>query len=233
MANPTAVLNDNVAPGMIKFRDLNGDGKITLDSDRTVIGHALPKFTGGFNQTFSYKGFDASIFLNFSVGNDIFNANKLEFANQYGQDQNMLAIMNGRWRVIDASGNLIQKAPDANTLIGIAPDQLAAINAGATIWQPYRSTGGYAPMSFAVEDGSFLRINNITVGYTLPQSITKKAKITSLRFYVTANNVATITGYSGYDPDVNARRASALTPGVDYAAYPRGHTILAGLNLSF
>ncbi len=233
MANPAAVLNDNVAPGMIKFRDLNGDGKITLDSDRTVIGHALPKFTGGFNQTFSYKGFDASIFLNFSVGNDIFNANKLEFANQYGQDQNMLAIMNGRWRLIDASGNLIQKAPDANTLIGIAPDQLAAINAGATIWQPYRSTGGYAPMSFAVEDGSFLRINNITIGYTLPQNITKRAKITSLRFYVTANNVATITGYSGYDPDVNARRASALTPGVDYAAYPRGHTVLAGVNLSF
>ena len=233
MANPTAVLNDNVAPGMIKFRDLNGDGKITLDSDRTVIGHALPKFTGGFNQQFSYKGFDASIFLNFSVGNDIFNANKLEFANQYGQDQNMLSIMNGRWRVIDASGNLIQKAPDANTLIGIAPDQLAAINAGATIWQPYRSTGGYAPMSFAVEDGSFLRINNITIGYTLPQTITKRAKITSLRFYVTANNVATITGYSGYDPDVNARRASALTPGVDYAAYPRGHTVLAGVNLTF
>ena len=233
LANPAAVLNDFVAPGQIKFRDINGDGKITLDSDRTVIGHALPKYTGGFNQQFSFKGFDASIFLNFSVGNDIFNANKLEFANQYGQDQNMLAIMNGRWRVIDANGNLIQKQPDATTVIGIAPDQLAAINAGANIWQPYKSTGGYAPMSFAVEDGSFLRINNITLGYTLPQSILKRAKIASLRLYVTANNIATITGYSGYDPDVNARRSSALTPGVDYAAYPRGRTVIAGVNLSF
>jgi hypothetical protein len=233
MANPSAVLNDNVAPGMIKFRDINGDGKITLDSDRVVMGHALPKFTGGFNQTFSWKGFDASIFLNFSYGNDIFNANKLEFANQYGQDQNMLAIMNGRWRVIDGSGNLVQKAPDASTVIGIAPDQLAALNAGATIWQPYRSTGGYAPMSFAVENGSFLRINNITIGYTFPQKWVKKIRASSFRIYVTGNNIATIAGYSGYDPDVNARRASALTPGTDYSAYPRGRTFLAGLNLSF
>jgi len=233
MANPAAVLNDNVAPGMIKFRDVNGDGKITLDSDRVVIGHALPKFTGGFNQTFTWKGFDASIFLNFSYGNDIYNANTLEFSNQYGQDQNMLATENGRWRVIDANGNLVQKAPDAATLIGIAPDQLAALNAGATTWQPYRSTGGYAPMSSAVEDGSFLRINNITIGYTVPQKWVKKARITSFRLYFTANNVATITGYSGYDPDVNARRASALTPGVDYSAYPRGRTFIGGLNLSF
>ena len=233
LPNPIAVLSDFVAPGQIKYRDANGDGKITLDSDRVVTGHALPKYTGGFNQQFSYKGFDASVFFNFSVGNDIFNANRLEFANQYGQDQNMLDIMNGRWRVIDANGNLIQKQPDATTVIGIAPDQLAAINAGATIWQPYKSTAGYAPMSFAVEDGSFLRINNITIGYTLPKNLTQRAKISSLRFYLTGNNIATITGYSGYDPDVNARRASALTPGVDYSAYPRGRTFIAGVNLSF
>ncbi|MBS1511827.1 MAG: TonB-dependent receptor [Bacteroidetes bacterium] len=233
LANPAAVLNDLVAPGQIKYRDVNGDGKITLDSDRVAIGHVLPKFTGGFNQQFAFKGFDASIFLNFSVGNDIFNANKLEFANQYGQDQNMLAIMNGRWRVIDQNGNLIQKQPDASTVIGIAPDQLAAINAGATIWQPYKSTGGYAPMSFAVEDGSYLRINNITIGYTIPKSVMQRVKVTALRFYVTANNVATITGYSGYDPDVSSRRSNQLTPGVDYAAYPRGRTVIAGVNLTF
>jgi TonB-linked SusC/RagA family outer membrane protein len=233
LANPSAVLNDIVSPGQIKFRDINNDGKVTLDSDRTVIGHALPKFTGGFNQQFTWKNFDASIFINFSYGNDIFNANKLEFANQYGQDQNMLDIMNGRWKVIDAAGNLVQKSPDANTLIAIAPDQLAQLNAGATIWQPYKSTGGYAPMSFAVEDGSFIRINNITIGYTLPQKWMKRVKVSSLRVYVTANNAATITGYSGYDPDVNARRVSALTPGVDYAAYPRGRTFIAGVNLNF
>jgi len=233
MPNPVAVLNDYVAPGQIKYRDINGDGKITLDSDRTVIGHALPKFTGGFNQQFTFKGFDASIYINFSYGNDIYNANRLEFANQYGQDQNMLSIMNGRWRVIDAAGNLVQKQPDATTVIGIAPDQLSALNANATIWQPYKSTGGYAPMSFAVEDGSFIRINNLTLGYTFPQKWTTRAKISSLRLYVTVNNVATITGYSGYDPDVNARRSTTLTPGVDYAAYPRGRTFIGGINLSF
>jgi hypothetical protein len=88
-------------------------------------------------------------------------------------------------------------------------------------------------MSFAVEDGSFIRINNITIGYTFPQKWVKKVRASSFRIYVTGNNIATIAGYSGYDPDVNARRASALTPGVDYSAYPRGRTFLAGLNLSF
>jgi hypothetical protein len=141
--------------------------------------------------------------------------------------------MNGRWRVIDAAGNLVQKQPDATTVIGIAPDQLAALNANASIWQPYKSTGGYAPMSFAVEDGSFIRINNLTLGYTFPQQWISRAKISSLRLYVTVNNVATITGYSGYDPDVNARRNTTLTPGVDYAAYPRGRTFIGGINLSF
>jgi TonB-dependent starch-binding outer membrane protein SusC len=229
----TAVLADYVAPGQIKFRDINGDNKITLDSDRTVIGHALPIFTGGFNQTFSYKNFDLSIFMNFSYGNDIYNANKLEFSNQYGVDGNMLSIMNGRWNVIDEKGNLIQKQTNSTTVIGISPDSLSAVNAGATIWQPIRTTTGFLPMSFAVEDGSFLRINNVTLGYTLPKHILQRAKISNLRVYVTAYNVATITGYSGYDPDVNVKRNNPLTPGVDYAAYPRGRTYVAGINLSF
>ena len=235
LANPAQVLADLVAPGQIKYLDLNGDGKITLDSDRTVIGHALPKFTGGFNQQFAWKGFDASVFVNFSYGNDIMNANKLEFSNAYGVDANMLAIMEGRWKVIDNRGNLVQKqiATPSVAVIGISPDSLAALNAGATIWQPIRTTTGFFPSSYAVEDGSFLRINNITVGYTLPKSILKKIRIESLRFYGTVYNVATIAGYSGYDPDVNAKRNTTLTPGVDYAAYPRGRSFIFGLNLSF
>ncbi|WP_121357638.1 SusC/RagA family TonB-linked outer membrane protein [Flavisolibacter nicotianae] len=232
LADPSKVLADRVAPGQIKFEDVNGDGKITLDADRTVIGHALPKFTGGFNQQFSYKGFDASIFMNFSYGNQIFNANKLEFGNAYGVDANMLAIMNDRWKVIDQNGQLVQKEI-SNTVIGISPDSLAALNTGAKIWRPSMSTNGFAPMSFAVEDGSFLRINNVTLGYTLPARLLQRAKIASLRVYATVYNVATITGYSGYDPDVNARRGTPLTPGVDYAAYPRGRTFLAGINLNF
>ncbi len=232
-ANPSAVLADLVAPGQIKFRDINGDGKISVDSDRTIIGHALPKFTGGFNQQFSYKNFDLTIFMNFSVGNDIFNANKLEFGSAYGVDQNMLAIMKDRWKYIDGNGTLIQKQIDANTVIGIAPDQLATVNANAKIWQPSRSTNGFLPMSFAVEDGSYLRISNVTLGYTLPRGIFGNSGISSLRVYGTINNLATITHYSGYDPDVSSRRTTALTPGVDYSAYPRGRTFIFGLNVTF
>lgn len=233
LPNPGGLLNDLVAPGQMKFKDVNGDGKLTLDGDRTVIGHALPKFTGGLSQQFSYKGFDLSVFLNFSYGNDIFNANKLEFGNAYGVDVNMLSIMNDRWKYIDGSGNLIQKQVNSTTAIGISPDSLTAINSNATIWSPSRSTNGFAPMSFAVEDGSYIRINNITLGYTFTNSFLKKAKISNFRLYATIYNVATITGYSGYDPDVNARRSTTLTPGVDYSAYPRGRSFIAGINLSF
>lgn len=229
----TAVLSDYVAPGQIKFRDVNGDGAITIDADRTVIGHALPKFVGGLNQQFSYKSWDMSVFINFSYGNDIYNANRLEFSNQYGVDGNMLSIMSGRWKVIDSKGNLIQKQTNATTVIGVSPDSMAAINAHASIWQPIRTTTGFLPMSFAVEDGSFVRLNNLTIGYTLPKKLVQKAKISNLRFYVTAYNLATLTSYSGFDPDVNVKRNNPLTPGVDYSAYPRGRTYVAGLNLSF
>lgn len=198
-----------------------------------MIGHALPKFTGGFNQQFSYKGFDASIFCTFSYGNDVYNANKLEFSSAYGVDQNTLALNNDRWRYIDATGVLVQKQIDASTAIGIAPDQLAALNANAKIWTPSLSTNGFIPSSYAIEDGSYLRISNVTLGYTLPKKFTQKAGIGSFRIYATANNLATITGYSGYDPDVNARRSTPLTPGVDYGSYPRGRSYVFGVNIAF
>jgi TonB-linked SusC/RagA family outer membrane protein len=234
VANAAAVLSTGLAsPGQIKFVDVNGDGKISLDLDRTIIGHALPKYTGGFNQTFSYKSFDASVFFNFSYGNDVYNANKLEFASAYGVDQNLLAIDNDRWKYIDNAGNLVQKQIDATTAIGIAPDQLAAVNANAKIWTPSLSTNGFIPSSYAIEDGSYLRVGNITVGYTLPQTLTRKIGISAFRVYATGNNLGTITGYSGYDPDVNARRSTPLTPGVDYGAYPRGRTYVFGLNVTF
>ena len=233
LADPSSVLADLVAPGQIKYRDINGDGKITLDGDRKEMGNALPKFTGGFNQNFAYKSFDVSVYTNFSYGNNIFNANKLEFANAYGVDANMLSTVNDRWKVIDANGNLVQKQINATTTVGIAPDLLAALNTGAKTWQPIRTTTGFYPMSSAVEDGSFLRINNISLGYTLPTKLIKRAKMNSFRIYATINNVATFSHYSGYDPDVNTKRNNPLTPGVDYAGYPRGRTFIAGINVSF
>ncbi|WP_276485994.1 SusC/RagA family TonB-linked outer membrane protein [Paraflavitalea pollutisoli] len=231
LPNPQAVLTDLVQPGAIKYADVTGDGKIDLD-DRTVIGNVLPKITGGFNQQVNYKNFDLNVFMNFSYGNDVYNANKLELTTAYNLDANMLASVNDRWKVIDGSGQLVQKQLNATTVIGIEPEKLAALNAGAKQWMPLRSTLGYYPSSFAVEDGSYLRVNNITLGYTLNKALLKKMHIASLRVYATANNVATITGYSGYDPDVSSRR-SILTPGVDYSAYPRGRSFLLGLNVIF
>jgi TonB-linked SusC/RagA family outer membrane protein len=205
-------------PGAIKFKDLNGDGVVDTN-DRTVIGNANPKFTGGLNQQFAYKGFDASVFVNFVYGNDIYNANKIDFTSGYNANQNVLGIMRDRWTNINAEGNVVTE-----------PTALAALNENAKIWRPTR--GRYLLHSWAIEDGSFLRINNITIGYTIPKALTQRIKLNTVRFYVTANNLYTFTNYSGYDPEVNTRRGTPLTPGVDYAAYPRSRALLVGLNLS-
>ncbi|GGG32803.1 SusC/RagA family TonB-linked outer membrane protein [Hymenobacter glacieicola] len=206
-------------PGVIKLKDLNNDGVIN-DLDQTVIGNANPKVTGGLNQQFTYKNFDASIFLNFVLGNDVYNANKIEFTSNTPNTvySNVLGIMEDRYRTINAEGSRIT---DLTTL--------REVNRNATIWTP---TQRYFLHSWAVESGSFLRVNNITVGYSLPKPLIQRVKLTQARFYVTLNNVYTFTKYTGYDPEVNTRRSSPLTPGVDYAAYPRSRAFLFGVNLA-
>lgn len=221
-------------PGWMKLKDLNGD-HIIDENDKTIIGNANPKFTGGLNQQFTYKNFDLSVFLNFVYGNKIYNANKIEFTNGYGSNTNSLAIMNNRWRTIDQNGNVIQQVVTISgkqVVTGIAPDKLAAINKNASIWIPISGVGAWYPTSWAMEDGSFLRINNISLGFTFPARLLKPIKIKSLRVYGTVNNLAVITGYSGYDPEVNTRRATPVTPGVDWSAYPRSRIFILGLNLS-
>lgn len=208
-------------PGMLKWKDLNGDGTITADGDRTIIGNANPKFTGGWNNSFTYKNFDASVFVNFVVGNDIYNANKLEWTDGAFANLNMLNIMKDRWTNINAAG---QRVTD--------PTELTKLNANAKIWTPVRVQRWWLH-SWAVEDGSYLRFNNLTLGYTLPKRILDRAKISNLRVFATVNNLATITNYSGFDPDVTARRSDPLTPGVDFAAYPRSRTWVFGVNLTF
>ncbi|RYY42869.1 MAG: SusC/RagA family TonB-linked outer membrane protein, partial [Chitinophagaceae bacterium] len=208
-------------PGMLKWKDLNGDGKITSDSDRTVIGNANPKFTGGWNNQFSFKGFDMSIFVNFVVGNDIYNANKIEWTDGAYANLNMLDVMKDRWTNINEQGQVVTD-----------PVALAALNENAKIWSPVRVQRWWLH-SWAIEDGSYLRINNLTLGYTLPKKVISKIKISNFRVYGTVNNLATITNYTGYDPDVTARRADPLTPGVDFAAYPRAKTFIVGVNVTF
>ncbi|HEX2608815.1 MAG TPA: TonB-dependent receptor [Flavisolibacter sp.] len=221
-----------VQPGSIKFKDLNNDGKVDLDNDRTIIGNAQPKFYGGLNQQFTWKRWDASVFVNFSYGNDIYNANKIELTNGYTPNANMLDIMEGRWKVVTATGATAQWVNASNQAVGIAPDQLSALNANATIWQPLRSAGAFYPHSWAIEDGSFLRLNNMTIGYTVPLKSVGSIKITRLRFYLTGNNLAILTNYSGYDPEVSVRN-NPLTPGLDYSAYPKSRSFIFGVNASF
>ena len=215
------VVGDNDAPeqpGFIKFKDINGDNVIN-SLDRTAIGNANPKFSGGLNNTFSYKGIDLSIFLNFTVGNDIFNANVLNNARLNQDNINSLAVFADRWTTINASG---QRVTD--------PTELAALNAGKT--NPvYNGNATGRLYSDIIEDGSFLRINNISLGYTLPKKWLNSMKISNMRFYVTAYNLYVFTKYTGYDPEVSVIN-NALTPGVDFSAYPRAKSFITGLNIS-
>ncbi|MEO2062651.1 MAG: TonB-dependent receptor [Christiangramia sp.] len=213
-----------VRPGTLKLQDLNNDGVVDVN-DNTIIGNANPDYTGGMVINAYAYGFDFSAAFNYSVGNDVYNANKIEFttANQNGQYRNLSTIMadGQRWTNLD---------PETGMLI-TDPDQLAAANANTTMWSPYMQN--YVFSDWAVEDGSFLRLNTITLGYTLPDSLMSKAGISKLRFYVTGNNVFVLTDYSGLDPEVSTRRRTPLTPGVDYSPFPRSRQVVFGLNLNF
>jgi TonB-linked SusC/RagA family outer membrane protein len=219
--NNKSVTSLDPKPGIIKYVDRNGDGVVD-DNDRTSLGTANPKFFGGLNNQFTYKNFDMSVFVNFQYGNKVLNANKLEFTSGYTPNSNLLAIMNNRFRNVDDEGQVVTD-----------PDALRALNANATLWTPLTTATSFYVNSWAVEDGSFLRINNVTLGYTLPPISISKLKISKLRFYATATNLWVFTNYSGYDPEVSTRRSSPITPGVDYSAYPRSHGYVFGLNVSF
>ncbi|MNG13811.1 TonB dependent receptor [compost metagenome] len=120
--------------------------------------------------------------------------------------------------------------PESGTLV-TDPTALAALNANTTMWSPYMSRFVFS--DWAVEDGSFLRLNTLTLGYTAPNSFTSAIHATKVRCYLTATNVFVLTNYSGPDPEVSTRRNTPLTPGVDYSAYPRSRQLVFGLNLSF
>ena len=210
-------------PGALKLKDLTGDGKVTV-ADREVIGNASPDFTGGFSLSGYVYGFDFSANFNFMVGNQVYNANKVEFtSSRKFNNRNLIEMMDvdKRWTNIDwTTGELITDAA-----------QLKSVNAGKTMWSPAVGTAVFS--DWAVEDASFLRLQSATVGYTLPSDLTKKAYIKKVRVYVTGTNLFCLTKYSGYDPEVDTRRATPLTPGVDYSAYPKSIGFVAGLNLTF
>lgn len=222
-------------PGNLKLKDLNGDGEINSE-DRTVIGNTLPKAQGGFGLNASYKGFDAQVFFNWSYGNDVYNTGKIQY-NQFRRVTygNMLNTMNSdnRFTYIDVDGTYTGTPGEVVTDLA----QLGEMNADKNIWS-HNSYGiaGAVIHSWAVEDGSFIRLNQLTIGYSLPGALLQKVKVSQLRVYVTGNNLHLWTKYSGYDPEVSTSRSSdyqGLTPGVDYSSFPRSRSYTIGLNVTF
>lgn len=234
-ANGQYTLKDNVPgfvgmsvkPGDMKFKDLggpltdNGSPQITPDDDRTIIGRTQPKFFGGFNNSLNFYNFDLSVFINFSVGNDVLNANKILYTSGYNSNRNLLADMRSYFTYVNNQGEWIT-----------TPDELREVNKDAEIWAPERDLPRRI-YSWAVEDGSFIRINNVTLGYTIPKAISQRVNIDNLRLFATGYNLYILTNYSGFDPEVNGVRRTPYTPGVDQSSYPKSKSVIAGLNITF
>lgn len=205
--------------------DANGkkaDGTIS-ESDKTELGVVTPVASGGFGISARAYGFDLSANFNYSIGNKVLNANKIEFTSTSKYDYRSMTseMADGkRWTNLNADGTLCND-----------PEQLKALNANTTMWSPLMQR--FVLTDWAVEDGSFLRLNTLTLGYTLPKNLTMKAHISSLRFYATAYNVFLLTNYTGSDPEVDCVRNTTLTPCIDYSAYPRSRSFVFGLNLNF
>ena len=224
VADNSGVTGITTRPGTLKIVDKNGDGTITTD-DRDIIGDTNPLFTGGFNLSGRIYDFDLSANFNFSVGNDVYNANAVEYTqtSKYKYRNMISAVADGtRWTNIDAQGNLLNWNE---------AEQLAALNTNTTAASPY--TGKYVLTSNYVEDASFVRLSTVTLGYTLPKKLLTKIHLSKLRVYFTGYNLLTFTNYSGMDPEVSSVRKTNMTPGVDYSAYPKSKQFVFGLNLNF
>ena len=200
----TEVGQDKVKPGDPKYRDINGDGLID-DNDRTVIGCGQPLHTGGFGNTFNFYGFDLNVFFAWSYGNDVLNANRLYFENGSITNTNQLKSYKDRY------------IPNVNETSDIPRVQ---------------ANGMFVYSSRVVEDASFLRLRNVTLGYTLPRKVLRKMHFDTMRVYLSGENLWTLTNYSGPDPEVSTRN-SVLTPGFDWSAYPRAMGVTAGVSFTF
>ena len=217
-------------PGKVKFKDLNGDGYITED-DRTVIGNTNPKVQGGFGLSGQWKGFDFAMNFNFMLDFDVNNATAYQLSSSESNKNkfyNVLSTFADKgWRYTrDGDGECLYKC----YYIDGSLDMYRELNEGRTLWNPTDVTKKITH-SYFIEDGSFLRCQDLTVGYTLPGNLTSKWGISKARFYVSASNLFIITGYSGYDPEVDIQ--TGLTCGMDYNRYPRSRSFVLGTNITF
>ncbi len=196
-------ISDGVDPetGELMYRDINEDGRIS-SSDRTYIGDPNPDFTFGLTNTFSYKGFNLSLFLQGSVGNDIFNASKADVQGMYDLKNQSVEVLR-RWRT---------------------PGQFTDIpKAGFDM----------KPSTYFIEDGSYLRVKDVTLSYNFKGNALDRAGISRLQPYLTFNNLLTLTKYKGMDPEVNQWGNSGAVQGIDWGTYPHSRTFVFGVNLEF
>lgn len=193
----------NTQPGGQNYVDINGDGKITQAADRVILGNAQPKFTGGITNTFSYKGIDLSVFVQGSYGNKIYN-----------QQRNVLELGTG---YTNATTTLLNRWTPTNT--------------NTDVHSAYQDPAPTISDRF-VENGSYLRLKSLSLGYTFPQSVLSKSPIKKIRIYANAQNLATWTKYIGYDPEVSSNEQSAITSGVDNGAYPNNKSFIVGIGIT-
>jgi hypothetical protein len=194
--------------GDIVFADMDHDGKITT-ADRTKIGDPHPDFIGGLTNSFNYKGFDLSIFLQFSYGNDMFNGSRLFLESLQGGD-NQLEAVTRRWK----------KPGDITDIPRATSD-------------PVKAAQNKQVSSRFIEDGSYLRIKNITFGYSFDKNLVNKLHLTNLRVYFTCQNLLTFTYYTGLDPEVNYSGDDNTVIGTDFFTYPQARSFNFGVNLKF
>ena len=198
----------NAKVGDFRFVDVDGSGDIDLDKDRTVCGNYMPKFTYGFGGKLWYGGFDMDFNFQGVYGNKILNLNRRYIDNMEG-NVNGTKVALDRWKSPENPGS---------GWVNRANRKQTGSNGRTSTWH--------------LEGGSYLRLQNLSLGYTLPSNFTQKFKVEKLRVYVSGQNLFTITNYSGYNPEVNARPSQNLTPGEDCGTYPLARTYMFGLNLT-
>jgi len=222
-------------PGKIKFKDLDGDGRIT-ENDRTVIGNTNPKVQGGFGLSGRYKNWDFTANFTYMFDFDINNATAYALSSSNGNSKtfnNVLAKFSNGWQYNDIDGSLTGTKGDILYKLYYVDDCVniyKEANKNRTLWNPTDVTQNIT-QSYFIEDGSFVRCSDVTIGYTLPKNIVKKCGLTKARFYVSGTNLFIITGYSGYDPEVDIQ--TGLTCGMDYNRYPRNRSFVLGTNITF
>ena len=223
--------NQKAFPGMVKYVDTDGDGKVDAN-DATIIGHTMPKHTGGFNFSGHWKSIDFAANFTYQIGGDIYNANvmsDMKGDKDTSLGYNRLSEISDTWRFYDvnASGDLVAVTE---------PDAVRALNANAKYG--FLPEYGICASEF-IEDASFLRLQTLTVGYTFPKVWTKKIGISNARIYFTGGNLFCIKKYSGLDPDINvspnadSSYSGFPTPSYDYRSYPKSRTFTFGLNVAF